>query len=172
VALHVRLTVAALVVEDQAIDALLHDAAEDQGGAETLKDIRRRFGAEAILFDYRVLGEPLWQRSTARGGHRRGLRRFGRRVFPNNARTIVGRPLAGCGGVLGLNAYSLPPIRLRTGRMRPRVLQLGPLETSSVCIVLSVARRTRHRPALPRDCHEPSRHGCRVFPSKTNYGDR
>ena len=111
------MTVAALVIEnggneDQAIGALLHDAAEDQGGVKTLEDIRKRFGdavaeivsdctdawtepkpdwrprkeaylahlpgkpersllvsladkthnAEAILFDYRVLGEPLWQR--------------------------------------------------------------------------------------------------------------
>jgi (p)ppGpp synthase/HD superfamily hydrolase len=111
------MTVAALVIEhggneDQAIGALLHDAAEDQGGAETLEDIRGRFGdavaeivsdctdawtepkpdwrprkeaylaklpskpqqsllvsladkthnAEAILFDYRVLGDPLWER--------------------------------------------------------------------------------------------------------------
>jgi HD domain-containing protein len=30
--------------EDQAIGALLRDAAEDQGGAETLEEIRRRFG--------------------------------------------------------------------------------------------------------------------------------
>jgi GTP pyrophosphokinase len=30
--------------EDQAIAALLHDAAEDQGGAETLERIRERFG--------------------------------------------------------------------------------------------------------------------------------
>jgi hypothetical protein len=30
--------------EDQAIAALLHDAAEDQGGRETLEEIRRRFG--------------------------------------------------------------------------------------------------------------------------------
>lgn len=113
------LTVSALVVEhggteDQAIGALLHDAAEDQGGAKTLDEIRRRFGdavaqivydctdawiepkpdwrprkeaylatlpgkptqsllvsladkthnAEAILFDYRVLGDQLWQRFT------------------------------------------------------------------------------------------------------------
>jgi (p)ppGpp synthase/HD superfamily hydrolase len=111
------MTVAALVIEhggneDQAIAALLHDAAEDQGGAETLDDVRQRFGdavaeivsdctdswtdpkpewrprkeaylaklpakptqsllvslsdkthnAEAILFDYRVLGESLWPR--------------------------------------------------------------------------------------------------------------
>ncbi len=111
------MTVAALVIEhggneDQAIAALLHDAAEDQGGAETLEEIRGRFGdvvaeivsdctdawtepkpdwrprkgaylaklpskpeqsllvsladkthnAEAILFDYRILGDLLWQR--------------------------------------------------------------------------------------------------------------
>jgi len=111
------MTVAALVVEhggneDQAIAALLHDAAEDQGGAETLAEIRKTFGdtvaaivsdctdawtepkpawrprkeaylgilpgkpaqsllvsladkthnAEAILFDYRVLGDQLWER--------------------------------------------------------------------------------------------------------------
>ena len=30
--------------EDQAIAALLHDAAEDQGGHERLEDIRSRFG--------------------------------------------------------------------------------------------------------------------------------
>ena len=43
------MAVSALVVEhggdeDQAIAALLHDAAEDQGGQETLDEIRRRFG--------------------------------------------------------------------------------------------------------------------------------
>ena len=43
------LAVCALVIEhggdeDQAIAALLHDAAEDQGGHETLEDIRTRFG--------------------------------------------------------------------------------------------------------------------------------
>jgi (p)ppGpp synthase/HD superfamily hydrolase len=109
--------VSALVIEnggseDQAIGALLHDAAEDQGGRETLIEVRRRFGdgvaeivsdctdawdepkpdwrprkeaylaelpakparsllvsladkthnAEAILFDYRVLGDALWDR--------------------------------------------------------------------------------------------------------------
>jgi (p)ppGpp synthase/HD superfamily hydrolase len=98
--------------EDQAMAALLHDAAEDQGGAETLAEIRRAFGqsvaaivsdctdawtepkppwrerkeayldalptkparsllvsladkthnAEAILFDYRELGDSLWGR--------------------------------------------------------------------------------------------------------------
>lgn len=111
------MAVSAMVIEhggdeDQAIAGLLHDAAEDQGGAETLEDIRRRFGravaeivhdctdawtepkpewrsrkeayvaklpmksprsllvsladkthnAEAILFDYRELGDRLWQR--------------------------------------------------------------------------------------------------------------
>lgn len=44
------MSVAALVLEhggneDQAIAALLHDAAEDQGGEPTLMEIRRRFGA-------------------------------------------------------------------------------------------------------------------------------
>jgi (p)ppGpp synthase/HD superfamily hydrolase len=43
------MAVSALVMEhggneDQAIGALLHDAAEDQGGAETLEEIRRRYG--------------------------------------------------------------------------------------------------------------------------------
>jgi (p)ppGpp synthase/HD superfamily hydrolase len=111
------MTVSALVVEhggdeDQAIGGLLHDAAEDQGGAQRLTDIRSKFGdavaqivadctdswtepkpawrprkeaylkelpnkpqasllvsladktnnAEAILFDYRVLGDSLWGR--------------------------------------------------------------------------------------------------------------
>jgi (p)ppGpp synthase/HD superfamily hydrolase len=111
------MSVAALVIEhggneDQAIAALLHDAPEDQGGAETLAEIKTRFGdavadivsdctdswtepkpawrprkeaylnglakksqqsllvsladkthnAEAILFDYRQLGDQLWPR--------------------------------------------------------------------------------------------------------------
>jgi (p)ppGpp synthase/HD superfamily hydrolase len=109
--------VSALVIEnggteDQAIGALLHDAAEDRGGKKTLNEVRRRFvdvvaeivsdctdswpeekqewqprkeayltklpakpqrsllvsladkthNAEAILFDYRVLGDALWDR--------------------------------------------------------------------------------------------------------------
>jgi (p)ppGpp synthase/HD superfamily hydrolase len=45
------LSVAGLVIEaggteTQAIAALLHDAAEDQGGKETLVEIRERFGAD------------------------------------------------------------------------------------------------------------------------------
>lgn len=113
------IAVSALVIEnggseDQAIAALLHDAAEDQGGAETLDAIQQRFGAvvaeivtdctdaliepkpawrqrkeaylaklpekptssllvsladkvhnaEAILADYRELGDDLWPRFT------------------------------------------------------------------------------------------------------------
>lgn len=109
--------VSALVVEhggteDQAIGALLHDAAEDQGGTKTLEEVRKRFGdvvaeivsdctdawdepkpkwrprkeaylaklaakpprsllvsladkthnAEAILYDFRVLDDALWDR--------------------------------------------------------------------------------------------------------------
>jgi (p)ppGpp synthase/HD superfamily hydrolase len=52
------LGVAALAIEagadeDQAIAALLHDAVEDQGGAEQLAEIRRRFGdaVAAIVAD-------------------------------------------------------------------------------------------------------------------------
>lgn len=111
------LAVTALVLEnggneDEAIAALLHDAIEDQGGAATREEIRRRFGntvvaivngctdaevipkppwrarkeayiahlrsasssvhlvsaadklhnARAVLADYRVLGDSLWQR--------------------------------------------------------------------------------------------------------------
>lgn len=52
------LAVCALVMEhggdeDQAIAALLHDAAEDQGGYETLSDIRARFGERVA----RMVGE-------------------------------------------------------------------------------------------------------------------
>ena len=111
------MSVSALVIEhggdeDQAVAALLHDAAEDRGGRDTLEEIRRRFGdgvaeivedctdawvepkpdfwprkeaylaalpkkpprsllvsladkthnAEAIFFDYLVLGDALWSR--------------------------------------------------------------------------------------------------------------
>lgn len=52
------LAVAALVIEhggdeDQAIAALLHDAAEDQGGAATLAEIEARFGSAVA----RIVGD-------------------------------------------------------------------------------------------------------------------
>lgn len=111
------MSVAALVIEhggneDQAVAALLHDAAEDQGGATMLEQVRARFGdavaaivsdctdswtgpkpewrarkeaylavlankpassllvsladkthnAEAIKFDFQILGDKLWER--------------------------------------------------------------------------------------------------------------
>jgi (p)ppGpp synthase/HD superfamily hydrolase len=51
--------------EDQAIAALLHDAVEDQGGLETLKEIRSRFGdrvAEIVAgcTDAFVTPKPPW----------------------------------------------------------------------------------------------------------------
>jgi len=63
--------VSAIVVEhggneDQAIGALLHDSAEDQGGQETLDEIRRRFGdvvAEIVsdCTDAWVQPKPEWR---------------------------------------------------------------------------------------------------------------
>lgn len=52
--------------EDQAIGALLHDAAEDQGGEPTLRDIERRFGSAvaAIVADCTdsfAEQKPLWR---------------------------------------------------------------------------------------------------------------
>ena len=65
------LAVTALVLEhgadeDEAIAALLHDAVEDQGGASTLAEIRRRFGdrvAEivAAVSDTDMVPKPPWR---------------------------------------------------------------------------------------------------------------
>lgn len=140
------MAVAALVVEhggdeDQAIAALLHDAPEDQGGAETLAEIKRRFGdgvarivadctdawvepkppwrprkeaylaalpakpprsllvsladkthnAEAVLADYRSLGDALWPRFN---GGADGTRWFYRALADVFARSLPG-PLSG-----------------------------------------------------------------------------
>jgi (p)ppGpp synthase/HD superfamily hydrolase len=137
------MTVSALVIEhggteDQAIGALLHDAAEDQGGEQTLADIRMRFGdavaqivhdctdaweepkpawrprkeaylallpkkspqsllvsladkthnAEAILFDYRALGDALWPRFN---GGAEGTRWYYGALAEVFARTMPGR---------------------------------------------------------------------------------
>ena len=129
------LGVASLVIdaggtEDEAIAALLHDAAEDQGGPRRLEDIRTRFGnrvagiieacsdslvedprakapwlmrkqdyiahlrantdksvylisasdklhnAEAMLSDFRVVGDALWGRFSPDGGRERILWNF------------------------------------------------------------------------------------------------
>ena len=65
------LAVAAIVMEhggneDETIAALLHDAVEDQGGAATLEEIRRRFGqtvAEIVegCSDTAVSPKPPWR---------------------------------------------------------------------------------------------------------------
>ena len=65
------LAVSALVLknggnEEQAIAGLLHDAAEDQGGSETLAEIRRRFGAGVATIvadctDTLVEPKPPWR---------------------------------------------------------------------------------------------------------------
>jgi len=52
--------------EDEAIAALLHDAVEDQGGAATLAEIRRRFGDNVAQIvsecsDTDVIPKPPWR---------------------------------------------------------------------------------------------------------------
>jgi (p)ppGpp synthase/HD superfamily hydrolase len=52
--------------EDEAIAALLHDAVEDQGGTETLEEIRRRFGDNVAnivdsLSDAYTIPKPPWR---------------------------------------------------------------------------------------------------------------
>ncbi len=64
------MSVAAIVVEDggdedEAIAGLLHDAVEDQGGRETLEEIRRRFGDRVAgivegCTDAKTLPKPPW----------------------------------------------------------------------------------------------------------------
>jgi GTP pyrophosphokinase len=65
------LAVASLVIEhgsteDEAIAALLHDAIEDQGGAPTREEIRRRFGDPVVAIvdgctDAEVVPKPPWR---------------------------------------------------------------------------------------------------------------
>ena len=65
------MSVAALVLEmggdeDEAIAALLHDAVEDQGGAETREDIRLRFGDRVVgivdgCTDTDTIPKPPWR---------------------------------------------------------------------------------------------------------------
>ena len=52
--------------EDEAIAALLHDAIEDQGGAPTREEIRRRFGDTVVAIvdgctDTEVIPKPPWR---------------------------------------------------------------------------------------------------------------
>lgn len=52
--------------EDEAIAALLHDAIEDQGGAATREEIRRRFGNVVVAIvngctDAEVIPKPPWR---------------------------------------------------------------------------------------------------------------
>src|SRR6476659_9970486 len=66
--------VSALVIEnggteDQAFGALLHDAAEDQGGRKTLDEVRKRFGdgVAEIVSDC----TDAWMNLNPTGGHGR-----------------------------------------------------------------------------------------------------
>jgi (p)ppGpp synthase/HD superfamily hydrolase len=56
--------------EDEAVAALLHDAVEDQGGAKTLEEVRRRFGPRvaeivAACSDTDESPKPPWRRRKA-----------------------------------------------------------------------------------------------------------
>ena len=85
--------------EDEAIAALLHDAVEDQGGAATLEEIRRRFGdrvAEIVAgcSDSDTIPKPPWQeRKEAYIAHLRTASASVRRVSAadklHNARAIL-----------------------------------------------------------------------------------
>ncbi len=86
--------------EDEAIAALLHDAVEDQGGAETAAMIRARFGdrvAEIVLScsDTEVVPKPPWRaRKEAYIAHVAGASKSVRLVSAcdklHNARAILG----------------------------------------------------------------------------------
>lgn len=99
------MAVSALVIEDggnenEAIAALLHDAVEDQGGLETLDEIRRRFGervAEIVAgcTDSFDTPKPPWrERKEKYLAHLphvdAGIRRVSLADKLHNARTILG----------------------------------------------------------------------------------
>ncbi len=86
--------------EDEAIAALLHDAVEDQGGAPTLEEIRRRFGDNVATIvdgctDTDVVPKPPWRaRKEAYIAHVRKASRSIRIVSASdkldNARAVLG----------------------------------------------------------------------------------
>src|SRR6266480_7081738 len=98
------LAVTALVLEnggseDEAIAALLHDAIEDQGGAATREEIRRRFGNMVVAIvdgctDAEVVPKPPWRgRKEAYISHLRqaspAVRLISAADKLHNARTIL-----------------------------------------------------------------------------------
>lgn len=85
--------------EDEAIAALLHDAAEDQGGLETLEEIRQRFGpvvagiVESCSDTFETPKPPWRQRKERYLAHLQnagaGVRRVSRADKLHNARSIL-----------------------------------------------------------------------------------
>jgi (p)ppGpp synthase/HD superfamily hydrolase len=86
--------------EDEAVAALLHDAIEDQGGAETREEIRRRFGDRVVAIvdgctDSDVTPKPPWrQRKQAYiahiGGASPSVRLISASDKLDNARAVLG----------------------------------------------------------------------------------
>ena len=117
------LAVAAIVMEhggneDEAIAALLHDAVEDQGGAATLEEIRRRFGAtvaEIVEGCTRRDRKPQAAVAAAEGGaHRPAARGLGLGAIGRGGRQAAQRRFA--------RARVSPPRRVAVGQFsrRPR----------------------------------------------------
>ena len=80
------------VDEDEAVAALLHDAAEDAGGRERLEDVRRRFGdrvAELVeaLSDTLDPDPPPWCWTSSRSGSSCGTSTGPRRVAARSTRS-------------------------------------------------------------------------------------
>jgi GTP pyrophosphokinase len=98
------LGVASLVLEDggredEAIAALLHDAIEDQGGAATREEIRRRFGDSVTAWvdactDAETIPKPPWRERKER------LLREARRASPEVRRILAADKLHNVRSVL------------------------------------------------------------------------
>ena len=118
--------------EDEAIAALLHDAAEDRGGREMLDEIRRRFGEHVARSSRRAATR--WSRRSRRGGAQADL------LAHLDAPARVGAARLARG-----QAVQRPRDPARLSRRRRRAL--GPLQgrPRRPALVLPRAGRPLHR---------------------------